>query len=35
MVIRRRDACKEKQKTMYDVEYIYVFFEVNKCSDPR
>ena len=31
--VHRRDAYKDKKKTIYDVKYIYLFFKVNKCFD--
>ena len=32
-MVHRRDACKGKKKTMSDVEFIYLFFKVNKSSN--
>ena len=32
-VVHRRDAYKDKKKTMSDVKYVYLDFKVNKCSD--
>ena len=31
--VHRRDAYKDKKKTVSDVKYIYLFFKVDKCSN--
>ena len=33
IVVHRRDAYKDKKKTISDVKYIYLPFKLNKCSD--
>ena len=33
IVFHRREAYKDKKKTMSDVKFNYLFFKVDKCSD--